>query len=208
MSGTAIDFLAGKKVLMVFSHPDDEIICGFPVLQDRNIEKKILICSSDLNNPERSWCSHRKIPLSEMCKDLGIVHKCLDYNSEFYRMDTRQSKLSAMMKHVSEEIDGFDYDYIFTHNVIGEYGHIDHQLIHQVVAQKARPTIVTDIFIPSNWCPYDRISDTYAKMYNVNSVGRVRNDIDFYAKCKRFYDSHNVWTWSKSPVMECGLYVI
>jgi hypothetical protein len=208
MEDRKIDIPENSTVLMVMAHPDDEVILGFPILQDERIKKKILICSSDLNNPERQWCSHRKVPLGEICRKLDIEHKCLDYDSEFYRMNTRQEMLSKMMQHVSEEIDNFDYDYIFTHNVLGEYGHIDHQIVHQIVMQKNVPCIFSDIFIRSNWCPYGGISDLYASMYNFKCIGHVENDMNFYNMVKNFYLSHNVWTWSKDPVRECGLYLI
>ena len=39
------------KVLMVFAHPDDEIIFGWPIFQDPTIEKELVMVTSDFNNP-------------------------------------------------------------------------------------------------------------------------------------------------------------
>jgi len=50
------------------AHPDDEIIFGWPVLKEA---QKIIICSSDLNNPERAWCKDRKKALKDVCELLG-----------------------------------------------------------------------------------------------------------------------------------------
>ena len=36
------------KVLMVFAHPDDEIIFGWPIFQDSTIEKELIMVTSDL----------------------------------------------------------------------------------------------------------------------------------------------------------------
>ena len=41
------------KVLMVFAHPDDEIIFGWPIFQDPTIEKELIMVKSDFNNPAR-----------------------------------------------------------------------------------------------------------------------------------------------------------
>ena len=38
------------KVVMVLAHPDDEIIFGWPIFQDDDYEKEIIMCSSDFNN--------------------------------------------------------------------------------------------------------------------------------------------------------------
>ena len=37
------------KVLMVFAHPDDEIIFGWPIFQDPTIEKELIMVTSDFN---------------------------------------------------------------------------------------------------------------------------------------------------------------
>ena len=58
-----------KKVLMVMAHPDDEILFGWPVFFDPKYKKKLLICSSDYNNPERAWCKYRKKSLF-----LSLIH--------------------------------------------------------------------------------------------------------------------------------------
>jgi hypothetical protein len=46
------------KTLLVMAHQDDEIIFGWPVFQGN--PAGLLICSSDLHNPDRQWCRHRK----------------------------------------------------------------------------------------------------------------------------------------------------
>lgn len=151
---------------------------------------------------------HRKDALAELCDTLQIKHKCLPYDSEFYRAETRKESLSKVMQDISDSIDEFKYDYIFTHNVLGEYGHLDHQLVHQVVMQKGVPTIVTDIFIKSNWCPYEKMSDNYKMIYQWQPVQKCVNNLVFYLQCQSIYMKHKVWTWSKPPVPECNMFRI
>ncbi len=55
------------KVLMVFAHPDDEIIFGWPIFQDPTIEKELVMVTSDFNNPARQQYAHRKFLLKEVC---------------------------------------------------------------------------------------------------------------------------------------------
>lgn len=198
------------KILMVMAHPDDEIIFGWPILQDKNIEKEILICSSDVNNSERRWCAHRKQVFYKLCDNLNINCKCLDYNSEFYRLETRKESFKRMCEDIVVNISEFSYDYIFTHNPVGEYGMMDHILLHNIIMNMSHDPdiLITDIFIDSNWSYYNLISKKYKKLYYTNKLLDCKLDMSFYNHCKSFYVEKKVWTWSKEPVRRCGLYTI
>ena len=198
------------KVLFVIAHADDEIVVGWPLLQDPNIEKAILLCSTDANNPKRSWCKNRKYTFEKVCKQLDIkVYKWLDYNSEFYRMETRKESLSNMLNDVMNNIElikkEFDFDYIFTHNSDGEYGHIDHQLLSNLVIRSEYNTILTDMFICSNWVPYN-----HKRYFSLDYTSKKSVDIDinFYNKIKKIYEDAGVWTWNTPPVNKCNVIFI
>lgn len=45
--------LKNSKVLMLIAHADDEIICGYPIFQNTNIEKYILLVSTDKYNKKK-----------------------------------------------------------------------------------------------------------------------------------------------------------
>jgi len=199
-----------KKVLMLFAHPDDEIICGWPVLQQKDVEKIVLICSNDANNPEREWCKHRGAALHELMHALDIPYICLDFNSGFYRMPTRpKPELSETLRCIRDEASAVDCDMIFTHNPMGEYGHVDHVLIHQLAMTLGKPVLVTDMFVPMNWVPYQKFGNGFERMYGRSAhCGTEVSDLAFYQKCENVYRKHNVWTWCKLPVPKCELYML
>lgn len=169
------------------AHPDDEIIFGFPVIKEVN---KIIICSSDLNNPERAWCGDRKTAFEEVCEYLGVKMVCLDYNSEFYRLPTRDETLKKMANEILDIVG----DDIFTHNPWGEYGHLDHILIHNIL--KHKNPCYSDIAIDLNWLPIHKTGEF---------VREVENDLDLYNKIKSIYDKYGCWTWSQPPILKAKL---
>jgi hypothetical protein len=197
------------KVLMVIAHADDEIIFGWPILQDSKIEKQILCCSSDRYNEERKWCSHRGDVFKSIYKNLGINCNCLDYNSEFYRMETRKESLSKMQEDIVNNIKKFDFDYIFTHNPLGEYGHLDHKMTFDTIfaSDINKPILYTDICFKTNWPSCSKIPERYVKpFYHTCFLDNCSLDINRYSQIENEYRKSGVWTWSFKPVDKCNIY--
>jgi len=200
--------LINKTILMVIAHPDDEIIFGWPIFQNPTIKKKILCCSSDLNNPERVWCKHRKNALQKVCEIAnGEKLICLDYNSEFYRLPTRNEDLKKMSRNVVDNIEKMDpFDYIYTHNFWGEYGHLDHILINNICFSLKRDIIVSDMFVKSNWLCYNEPPNLFKKNIEENEIVRNINiDISLFPKYEKIYRDAGVWTWSSPINVACNL---
>ena len=189
------------------AHPDDEIIFGWPIFQDRSMDRELLLCSSDANNPERAWCSHRKNVTQDICDELGIKLTVLDHPSEFYRHETRKETMSKVLDDMYNTIEGCEYDSIFTHNPYGEYGHLDHKMLFDLVLRKTTKDVYfTDINLKSNWPSMDKESEKYRSVYYTDKVGEYELDENLYAWCEKKYRQANVWTWNKPPVRKCGLY--
>ena len=214
-----------RKILLVFAHPDDELICGWPILQDASVEKEVLICSSDAFNPARKWCRHRKQSLFALCESLGIACRCLDYPSEFYRTPHRQPRrrggirrlvpqktfpylLRDVAKTILEAIAENPCDAVFTHNAWGEYGHLDHIFLHRLVFDNCtHPVITTDMRLDVDWLPLAGDAPLHAPLLAPHAWRTAHLDAAFYESCAAFYRKDRVWTWSSEPVAATNLYL-
>lgn len=201
--------LDGKIVLMVFGHCDDELVCGWPVLQNPRIRKRLLIVSSDRNNAKRQWCSHRKYVTQDLCKSLGIEVKVLDYDSEFYRLDHRSGKLAKVEEDILREVDKRPFDYVLTHNPHGEYGHLDHKFISNLMLRTARwPLLITDISLRADWTHIEPSSPQYVNTFYRNRIDTVDLDETYYRKVMRYYETRGAWTWSEEPNRSASIYLL
>lgn len=205
-----------KKVLGIFCHPDDEILFGWPIFQNKDYERHLIICCDDStrNRPGRLRA------LQKVCQQEGIY--LVDYLSEdndFYALPTRRANYlltdatDKIVKTLNRNILSLNPDYIFTHNPVGEYGHGSHRLLFELVSQSemVRNLLITDICQESNHRSSKMIPDMvrqafYKTTFRINFHHKL--DRSFYVRCKAIYNAANAWSWNKSVVESCNLFLL
>lgn len=174
--------------------------------------KKFLICvSSDANNPERQWCKDRKKVMVKLAAHNGIEGIAFDYDSEFYRLETRKGTLSKFCKTLINVVRSHKCDAIFTHNPHGEYGHLDHKLVFNTIFDHVPPDIrllYTDICQESNWPSDPVISDLSTMLFYQDKVMDCVADEAALKEAEMAYRAAGCWTWDKPIVKRCGVYRI
>jgi LmbE family N-acetylglucosaminyl deacetylase len=188
-----------KDVTLLIAHPDDEALFCWPVL-DR--VKRIVCASNDAFNPDRAWCKERGLCL----KEVGLLLDCeivqLPHHSEFYRMPTRDGQLKGLAEQLAWHL--APTDILFSHNAWGEYGNIDHILMHHVArtwTARTQCTLLTsDIAQEINWLPITP--------WNQHGSTRSSHTLDrpLFDRIKAIYDARGCWTWSWEPQEACKVY--
>lgn len=196
--------LSGKKVLGIFAHPDDECIFGWPVFQDKTIDRYLFVCCDD---SERDG-DRRRQALQQVCQKEGIkLVKCLSFPNNFYQTQTR-GKYPVLMDYVTElqaalarHLPEIKPDFVFTHNPWGEYGHGTHRFVFDIVVRfiQVVPIIFTDI------CEWNKCHLSTKELplglehaFLGEEVGTtIFLDEAFWQRCEQVYGDVRGWTWKK-----------
>ena len=179
------------KVLSIFAHREDHVVCGWPILQDANIERHLICCTDD-----------GIIPLKESCRIEGIqLESILGLPNGFFR-NTAHAKYSlrVISKLLIETVEAvrlrIQPDCIFVHNPFGEYGHFDHRLVFEILYNHFKDIkfLITDLQARSSHTLYynglpHMFWALYEKVYKV-----VEPDIEFYKRNQKLYQGFNMWT--------------
>lgn len=204
------------KVLCVFAHPDDEVLWGWPLLQDARNQRGVLAISDNrrLDNP--LWGDRSVQAFHELGKQEGWFTFCGGMPAEFYRLPFRRAPVTlpdtvARIRQLIDKIVAdFKPDIVFTHNPIGEYGHADHRLVFELVCTTpaVRQVQFTDICI-KNEChvSYKRIPDYLweCTVFFQNRKYEAKVDMYFFERCRAVYQKHNAWTWNHGIAVETGI---
>jgi LmbE family N-acetylglucosaminyl deacetylase len=198
------------RVLLIFAHCDDELVCGWPILQENAFEKEIIIISSDKFNKRRRWCSHRSQVTRSLCETLCIRLTILDYNSDFYALPYRCGARYSLEKQLAILINQSSYDYVYTHNPYGEYSHPDHVFTWHIVSNIfCKKLLISDLRMSLQWSsPFQALASKSNRFFYSHQLFTSRRDLNFFNWCKSFYDSQNTWTWNYDIPTIAGVYVV
>ena len=111
-----------KKYLIVTAHPDDESIFFSGLIQNRGGKNFTVLCVTDGNADGKG--SLRKEQFLAAMKLLKISNYQTLSFPDIYEKRLDVEKLNDILKTFQED---HEFDEVFTHGVLGEYGHPHHQ---------------------------------------------------------------------------------
>jgi hypothetical protein len=171
-----------SKVLAILAHCDDEIVCGWPVLQNSGYDRYLLIIAMR----ERGNKALRAV-----CQNEGI--NLIEHGGFKNRFSERKGVRREVEELLDNTINKIEPDYIFTHSGSGEYGHSDHLFLNDCVFRKYSgklPIITSDIEIRSERWPKRIVKERGESI-------QVEMDTGFWNRCKAEYEKTNRWTTNK-----------
>lgn len=173
-----------EKILGIFAHADDEVICGWPVMQREDADLFLLtICDK----------GERGAVLQKVCKCVGIEHveHLCDFKPRF-SLSRTGGETVTIARLIAEAIKEIKPDKIVTHNEWGEYGHPDHILLSQLVRNYTTvPVVCSNLVIPSGVWLKPKV---LARVYSSEFEG-VDRDEGFWDTAKSAYG--DLWTTNK-----------
>jgi|SRR3989344_7825179 len=118
--------MTNKRILVIVAHPDDETIWMGGTLLKSKLDKTI-ICLCRKNDEDRAP------KFTKVCKILNA--KCFisdldDSEQGDYKKISSRDIINRIKQFLKEDT---NFDYIYTHNSNGEYGHIRHVEVHNAV---------------------------------------------------------------------------
>lgn len=166
-----------KKAAIVIAHPDDETIwMGGTILRFNNIEWKIFV----LTACEGERVKNLKEAI-EKYKEFGV--KKLSYECvPIMKNEQLIEKLDSVKIENDLDLSSLDlssYDYIFTHNIDGEYHHCNHLVIGEYF-KKSSLKNVWHFLCPAIQNPREKQIGLYIESVYLNNVIRNRKYIIFH----------------------------
>ena len=124
--------LSGYTKILFSAHPDDELIWGGGHLLD---DKYLVVCMTGGNNPVRSK------EFQSVVTEAGGKYLMLSYPDKLgNKRSSWKYWRAAMEKDVATILNYKDWQLVATHNENGEYGHLHHQMTHQIIEKEYKET--------------------------------------------------------------------
>ena len=110
-------------ILAIVAHPDDETIwMGGTILKNKKWDWTVIsLC--------RCHDDDRRPRFEKVCERLGVKGVISDLDD----VKLKPLRVDAVVEKIKSLLLDREYDYVYTHGLNGEYGHIRHKEIHKAV---------------------------------------------------------------------------
>lgn len=189
-----------SKILCIMAHREDNIIFGWPILQNPDYDRYLLYCTNEASDLVTECCKRENTTL------VGSVGLANGFSYRNVVTSFRQIH-KIIGDCIAEAILKIKPDFLFTHNPFGEYGHYDHRFLFQLVYSTfpQYPLLITDIAVESE--PYPIIKGVprcFQELYINKKIEDCIPDLDFYRRNAELFEKHNMW--DASPYLNLPLY--
>lgn len=194
--------MTNKHIAIVLAHPGDETTFAWPLLQDPEIKKTLVIVSgvSDGRNP-------RICAVRELCGSLKVPHTFMGQSRGFCNIHKDgTNNMQVVSKDVLKLVDSINADYIYTHNMLGENGDPDHLLVHWLLMNTNKSIICSDLTYNGNWIPLRDVSYNYKKRYFLKPIMDCKLTPDFELNCKQVFQRYGIWEMEAEMQKHCKVY--
>jgi len=177
------------KILGVFAHREDHIVCGWPIFQNKIPRKFLVTCTSDGMTPFLQSCKAEHI---SCFRRVGLPN-----HFSFVGPGLRPEHCVKQIRDVLIDANRvIEPDFVFTHNPYGEYGHPDHRTVFNIVCEVFADCriIFTDIIAKSSRTPLSGVKLRAYDCLFSNCLGPVEPDIIFYQRNAELFSSYQKWT--------------
>jgi LmbE family N-acetylglucosaminyl deacetylase len=124
------DSLAEKKVLFVVAHQDDEVLFAGGLLSQLKAKLSILCMHKSYENrkrPEEFQAAFLRVCEQLRAKAFNGLFEAQKAKFMGGKVFEYAFKCAVMVRYLARY---HGYDAVITHNAIGEYGHVDHVIVH------------------------------------------------------------------------------
>ena len=194
-----------KEFTLVFAHPDDEVLWASSVIKH---SKKIVICFSDSpgapNISEQRKRAMLDFPLKSV-ENLGLEEinaiKRANWRRPkvtpfgiFHRknFEKYKAKYHELYRHLGLVLSPGDV--VITHNPWGEYGHEEHVVVHNVIAE-LKKKLSLEVYVTG----YVSNRSLYAMELTRATIGRkpliYPTNESMISILSTHYKNHCAWTW-------------